>query len=101
MITYNYCCIQDDCEVSGIIPIKKEEEHEDRVEYCYGCDKPLKHVGQLCNVAIRGDIQSRMLRNQAHFKRRAKRHSASEDQQALKKKRQDEEFATMGLHKKK
>jgi hypothetical protein len=100
MITFNYACINDDCEVSGSIPIKKEREDEDRVEYCYGCDEPLKHLGEMTNWVIQGDIQTRMLRNQAHFKKRAKAHANTEEQKHLKQKRQDQEFASMGLHKK-
>ena len=101
MITYNYCCINDNCKVNGTIPIQKEESLREREESCYGCDQPLKRLGQMSNLGIRGDIATRMLRNQAHFKARAKKHSQTEDQQILKRKRQDQEFASMGLHKKK
>lgn len=101
MTTYNYCCINSDCEVKGNIPIKKEEEDEERKEYCYGCDKELKLLGYMTNMVIRGDIQTRMLRNQAYFSRRAKKHANSEEQQALKQKRQDQEFKSMGVEKKK
>ena len=100
MVTFNYCCIQDECDVSGIIPIKKEREDQDRAEHCYGCDLPLKQVGEMTNFAIKGDIATRMLRNQAHFKNRAKKHAQSAEQQQLKKQRQDQEFASMGVHRK-
>jgi hypothetical protein len=100
MTTYNYVCIQDDCSVSGNIPVKKEDEFEDREEYCYECDKPMKCLGQMTNFVIQGDIQTRMLRNQAHFTKRAKVHANTDEQKHLKQTRQDQEFANMGVVKK-
>ena len=97
MITFNYVCITDDCSVTGTIPIKKDRADESRVEYCYGCDQPLKQIGEMINMVIQGDAQTRMLRNQDHFKRRAKKHAASDEQQALKRERQNQEFSKMGL----
>lgn len=99
MTTYNYHCLTPGC-ISGVIPIRKEEGERDREEFCHECDSTLKCVGQAMNLVIRGDIQTRMLMNQEYFKKRAKKHAQSEEQQHLKKKRQDQEFKSMGIEKK-
>lgn len=94
MTTYNYACINDECDVRGNIPVKKEDVFEDREEYCYQCDKPMKQLGYISNLAIKGDIQTRMLRNQEHFRKRAKEHSNSAEEKFKKKQRNDQELSS-------
>jgi len=95
MITYNYVCINDECTIRGNVPVRKEEVDENRVEFCHICERPMKQIGYIPNVAIKGDIQTRMLRNQQYFKQRAKRHAQSDEQQHLKKKRTDQEMKSL------
>jgi len=100
MITFNYVCINDNCEVSGNIWIKKEREDEERPEFCHECDQEMKHLGEKANMVIRGDAHTRMIKNQAHFKQRAHKHAKTEEQRELKRKRTEQEFGSMGLVKK-
>jgi hypothetical protein len=48
--TYNYVCINDNCEISDTIRITKLTKDEDKPEPCVECSDPLKQIGISTNI---------------------------------------------------
>ena len=52
-LTYNYYCINDDCDTKNI-HIRKCSSEESRIELCEQCKQELKQLGIATNIAHKG-----------------------------------------------
>jgi hypothetical protein len=53
VVIYNLC-INDDCEVTKLIHITKDQSKEKEIELCEDCKEELKQVGISTNLSIQG-----------------------------------------------